>query len=158
MPVSVFMESSPSSSPWADAYWKAVGVTVGQQADNEGHGARLVFQDKGLNRYIYSGFELKLYVDQCESYYHNLVSPYPKCYVITELSEDNVPVPILVSMSFDEAHAYLEGDDQIYAVEIPPEVYVWTEAYIIANYFPEKKTKRKFIDWKAEATARAKSS
>ena len=151
MPISIFMESRPSNSQWADEYWKAVGVTVGQHADAGIDRVRLVFEEQGLKRYLYSGFQLKLYVDQCESYYHNLVSPYPKCYVITEINEEGVPVPILVSMSFDEAHAYLEGDDQIYAVEIPPEVYVWTEAYVIANYFPEKKIKRKFNDWKAEA-------
>ena len=154
LPVSVFMESRPSASPWADEYWTAFGVTVGQHGDTENREARLVYQEQGHSRYIFSGFHLKLYVDQCESYYHNLVSPHPKCYVITELNEDGVPVPILVSMSFDEAHAYLEGDDEIFAVEIPPEVYVWTEAYVIANYFPEKKIKRKFNDWKAEAKAK----
>jgi hypothetical protein len=53
-------------------------------------------------------------------------------------------------MSFDEAHAYLEGDDEIYAVDVPGELYRWTEAYVIAHYFPEKKKKRKLRDWSAD--------
>lgn len=153
MPVAVIMESRPSSSPWAEEYWQAVGVAVGRQGDTESIQSRLIYEEQGVRRFMYSGFHLRLYVDQCESYYHNLVSPNPRCYVITELSEDAEPMPLLVSMSFDEAHAYLEGDDEIFAVEIPPEVYVWTEAYVIANYFPEKKTKRKLNDWKAESSA-----
>ena len=53
-------------------------------------------------------------------------------------------------MSFDEAHAYLEGEDEIYAVDVPPELYRWTEAFVIAHYFPQKKTKRKLRDWSAD--------
>ena len=53
---------------------------------------------------------------------------------------------------FDEAHAYLEGEDEIYAVDVPPELYLWAEAFVIANYFPEKKRKRKLRDWTADET------
>ena len=68
------------------------------------------------------------------------------------VADDGRPQPFLVSMSFDEAHAYLEGDDEIYAVDVPPELYRWTEAYVIANYFPEKKKKRKLRDWRAQGS------
>ena len=60
-------------------------------------------------------------------------------------------------MSFDEAHAYLEGDDEVYAVDVPAELYKWTEAYVIANYFPEKKKKRKLRDWSAEESGERRS-
>jgi hypothetical protein len=51
-------------------------------------------------------------------------------------------------MSFDEAHAYQENEDQAYSVEIPAELYEWMERYMIDNYFPEKRFKRKLKDWK----------
>jgi len=148
LPVSIIMEVRPSVSQWADEYWQAVGVTVGRSDDDNAQSPRLIFEQGQTRRYLYSGFYLKLYVDQCESYYHNMISPEPRCYIITEVDEASVPRPLLVSMSFDEAHAYLEGDDEIFAVDIPPEVYVWTEAYVFANYFPEKKIKRKRNNWK----------
>jgi hypothetical protein len=54
-------------------------------------------------------------------------------------------------MSFDEAHAYVEGDDEIYDVDIPPELYVWVEAYVLINYVAEKRKKRKRVDWKEKS-------
>jgi hypothetical protein len=55
-------------------------------------------------------------------------------------------------MSFDEAHAYLEGEDEIYAVDVPPELYRWTESFVISNYFPERKRKRKLRNWSADGS------
>ena len=53
----------------------------------------------------------------------------------------------LLTLSFDEAHAYLEGDENLYTVPMPPEIYRWVEAYVLAHYVPEKRTKRKRRDW-----------
>ncbi len=151
MPVSVIMEARPSKSRWVDETWHAIGITAGEHSRIEALEPELIFAENGIRRYLHRGFTLRLFVDQCESYYHNMVSPNPRCYVITEVDEEGVPQPLLVSMSFDEAHAYLEGEDDIFAVDIPPEIYVWTEAYVIANYFPEKKTRRKRNDWKNQS-------
>lgn len=63
----------------------------------------------------------------------------------------DMPVPYLVSLSFDEVHAYLEGDEQVFAVEIPPELYKWSEAFILTHYVATKKTKRKLKNWKTQA-------
>ena len=76
------------------------------------------------------------------------MSPNPGCYVITDKETDEAPIPFKVSMSFDEAHSYQEGGKEIYAVAIPNELYQWIEAYVLDNYFPEKKRKRKLNDWK----------
>jgi len=62
-----------------------------------------------------------------------------------------MPTPYLVSLSFDEVHAYLEGDEQVYAVGIPPDLYQWSEAFILTHYVAIKKTKRKLKDWKTQA-------
>jgi hypothetical protein len=50
-------------------------------------------------------------------------------------------------LSFDEVHAYLEGDEQIYSVPIPQQLYQWAEAYVLTNYVAIKKTKRKRKNW-----------
>ncbi len=111
----------------------------------------LLREEDGVAFFLVGGLHVRLYADECESYYHNLRSPTPRAYVIARTEESGGrPEPFLVSMSFDEAHAYLEGDDDIFAVDLPPELYRWTEAFVLANYFPEKKKKRKLIDWSAE--------
>lgn len=154
-PVSVLLERRPSTAnAWADYSWSAVGLVTGTRHD--GDGPTLVHQDKGVEQYLFGGLQVALFVDECESYYHNLMSPRPCCYVVArhpgEEDEDGEikdhPDPFLVSMSFDEAHSYLEGDDLVFAMEIPPELYRWTEAYILTHYAPEKKTKRRLKDWR----------
>ena len=54
-----------------------------------------------------------------------------------------VPVPVLVTLSFDEANAYGEGGATVYHVAIPAELYAWVERYVLTHYVPEKKYKRK---------------
>ena len=53
-------------------------------------------------------------------------------------------------------HAYLEGDEQVYAVEIPPELYKWTEAFVLTHYIATKKTKRKLTNWKEQPQEKAR--
>ena len=62
-------------------------------------------------------------------------------------SDGEMPVPYLASLSFDEVHAYLEGDEQIYSVEIPAELYQWAEAYVLTHYVAIRKIKRKLKNW-----------
>ena len=139
------MESSPSSSPWADVSWNAVGIcaVAGDRTDTE-----KTVQHGKFEQYIYNDLKLRLFIDECESYYHNLMSPQPGCFIVARESDNGRPVPFLVSLSFDEAHAYHEGDDLVYSVPVPAELYRWTEAFIIENYIPEKRKKRKRQNWK----------
>lgn len=143
--VSVIMERRLSTSPWADYTWNAVGVTVA--SDNVATEPVKIFEEGGVARFQHFGLNMELHKDECESYYHNLVSPTPRCFVMAEPDEEP-PIPFLVSMSFDEAHAYQEGDSEVYAVDIPPELYRWCEAYVLQHYKPEKKLKRKLTNWR----------
>ena len=150
MPVSVIMEKRLCDNPWVDYSFAAVGVITGDHSQ-DGQ-ARKIHQQDGSERYLYPGLSVQLYADECESYYHNLMSPQPGCYVVAAEGDDDneIPRPYLVSLSFDEVHAYLEGDEQIYAVEIPPELYKWTEAFVLTHYIATKKTKRKLKNWKEQ--------
>jgi hypothetical protein len=148
-PVSVILERRPATSRWAEHVWSAAGIAVGRHGGDEA--SRLVRKVRDTAYFLVGDLQVTLHADECESYYYNLVSDSPRAYVVAHLSsEDGQPHPFLVSMSFDEAHAYLEGEDEIYAVDVPGELYRWTEAYVIANYFPEKKRKRKLRDWTAD--------
>ena len=145
------MQQSPSESPWADDNWQAVGISAGDSAQAAGDQTPVKILEKGgVRQFLYPGFQVALYVDECESYYHNLISPMPRCYVVADTDVDEVPTPIMVSLSFDEAHAYLEGEHVVYAVEMPAELYRWSEAFVLAHYVPEKKKKRKLNDWKGD--------
>jgi len=147
-PVAVIMQQSPSASAWVDDSWEAVGILAGSDGlAGADQSVEKISERDGVKRFLHRGFTLTLHVDECESYYHNLMSPSPHCYVVASLEENDVPVPMLVSLSFDEAHAYLEGDETLYVVPLPAEIYRWTEAFVLCHYVPEKRTKRKRRDW-----------
>ena len=150
MPVTVLMASRPGVTRWAGRQWEATGVAVTTTGGGEGE----VVVDQGDYQQVrYGGLEVRLYQDETESYYHNLMSPQPGCYIVATIDEEDeneVPVPILVTMSFDQAQAYHEGGESVFAVPIPDELYAWVEAYVLQYYVPEKKRKRKLVNWKKE--------
>jgi len=148
-PVAVILEKHPGVTRWATHIWKAVAVVVAEPQQTRQLHKINEFADR--TQYLYAGLSVQLHVDQCESYYHNFKSPQPSCYVMARFTDEGTPQPFLVSMSFDEAQAHAEGDDEVYAVPIPPELYRWSEQFMLAHYFPEKKHKRKREDWKTQA-------
>jgi len=137
--VAVLMEKKPSSHPWADFSYEALGVVV-REAEEEKSLSR-VYHNDGIEHFLVTGLGMRLYPDECESYYHNLMSPEPGCFIVAGQPEEDgdMPLPYLVSLSFDEVHAYLEGDEQVYSVPIPPELYRWAEAYVLTHYVAIKK-------------------
>ncbi len=145
--LAVVMEKQPSTHPWADFRFDAIGVVV-RDAETESSVTR-IYQDGDVEHFLVSGLTLRLHLDECESYYHNLMSPEPGCFIVASQPDSaaEMPIPYLVSLSFDEVHAYLEGDEQIYSVEIPPQLYRWAEAYVLTHYVAIKKTKRKLKNW-----------
>ena len=145
--IAVVMEKQPSTHPWADFRYDAIGV-VERDEETEATVTR-IYQDGDTEHFLVTGLTLRLYPDECESYYHNLMSPEPGCFIVASQPEsgDEMPRPYLVSLSFDEVHSYLEGDEQIYSVEIPARLYQWAEAYVLTHYVAIKKTKRKLRNW-----------
>ena len=150
LPISVIMEKRPSDHAWVNFTYEAIGVVTSEHLQDDQ--TTKIYERDGIERYLFSGLSLQLHLDECESYYHNLMSPHPGCFIVAGEPEtsDEMPEPYLVSLSFDEVHAYLEGDEVVYAVEIPPELYKWTEAYILTHYAATKKTKRKLKNWKEQ--------
>lgn len=157
--ISVIMESRPSAHLWVDEVWDARGVLVASLGSSAGDDGSEIerevktIEQGDVKQLIYSGMKIRLFLDECESYYHNMMSPEPGCFIVARAEDvdgdsTDVPIPILVTLSFDEAHSYLEGDDTVYAVPIPAELYRWLETYVIENYVAEKRLKRKRVDWK----------
>ncbi|WP_020559790.1 DUF3305 domain-containing protein [Thiofilum flexile] len=143
LPIVAILEKRPSVSRWADAYWTATGVIVGERSEAP---ATLLHASNDIEQYIYPGLQAKLHLDECESYYHNLKSPYPSGYILATLATDGTPIPYYFTLSFDEANSYLQGSAQVYPVPLPAELYQWLEAYVLEHYAPEPRKKRRLTD------------
>ena len=155
-PVSVLMERRKvEGNPWISESWKALGVTVGTgPTAADCAGPLCLVSGAEAAQFLWTGLEVELFADEAESYYHNLMVGTPGCYIVVRTRSDGMPEPVLVSLSFDAGQAYQEGDETVYSVPLPPELYRAAEAFVIAHYVPEKKRKRKLENWKEAANER----
>ena len=143
-PVSVVMQRIPvKGNRWIDHRWEVVGVTGGRPARIDTAADLPIHETEQPSQTLYPGLEIKLFLDQCESYYHNLLAPRPVCYVVVRRNDAGIPFPALVSASFDEANAYLEADEEVFPVDLQPELYRWVEAFVLEHYVPQKRFKRR---------------
>lgn len=141
----------PGPQRWDSGGWQVSGVIAGghvaadQHAGDDTPAASLPLKD---NLKLWPGLHLYVHVDEAESYYFNLASDSPRVFVVSRDDDERGFEPFLATLSFDEAAAYEEGEDRVWAVDMPPEVHQWLEQFVLGNFFPEKRRKRKRDDWK----------
>ena len=133
--------------PWMPRTWQVIGVVADGDQSVPGEVSLSAEGEDGMR--IYRGLQVHLHPDEAESYYHNLTVDQPRCFVVTRDDDAGEQAPFLVTLSYDEANAYLEGDDQVHAVDLAPELYRWVEGYVLSHYLPAQRKKRKRTNWKA---------
>jgi hypothetical protein len=162
-PVSVLMERKLGrSGPWSAYQWSCVAVVAGQDMVEGEAGITPVSDDGEQARFMYSGLNVSLFKDGCESYWYNLQSETPYLFVIChhdEVAEDESMAvePVIVSANQDEANAHMESEDLVFSVPMPDRVIDWLERYVVEHYDPVIKKKRKRRNWAEESEDNAKS-
>ncbi len=156
IPVTVLVECRQArSGRWVEDQWEAVAVVAGKDVTTDESKTTLVHEDAECRRYLWSGLRLSLYKDACESYWYNLMSGKPYLYVICYADEDEDGatslIPALVSADQQEATGHMETDDQVYSVPMPEQVHQWLERFVVENYVPAQKKKRKRQQWAKES-------
>lgn len=146
--VSVIMERSEvRRGQWSYPQWTVSGVVAMDSVPTGGLQKTQIHSDGEVDRYLWTGLSLVLYQDAAESYWYNLQGQQPSLFVVCRAADDDDPnselVPVLVTADHDEGGAYLEGDDSVFVVPIPQEVYVALERFVVNHYMPQEKRKRK---------------
>ncbi|QBY54060.1 DUF3305 domain-containing protein [Cupriavidus oxalaticus] len=109
-------------------------------------------------RWLYPGFEVELFRDQGEGYYLNLTSTTPCWFVLWRMPEDEDgggtgedahPVPMTVTLSYNEAGRWLDAGEIVENVPLAPEQRDWLQAYVNEHYRPEPKQRRRPESFKA---------
>lgn len=157
IPVSVVLERRIARvGPWSQVQWEAVAAVAGEAVVSERGAATLVHEDEESRRYLWPGLVVELFPDGCEGYWYNLLSERPSLFVVCferdEEEDDEIElIPAIVTASQDEANAHLETDDPVYSVPMPDRIVESVERYVVENYEPEVKKKRKRDDWARES-------
>lgn len=146
-PVSIMVDyQATPDNRWQAGHWRVSGLVAGGQG--EGVRQTPLHADAGQQQTLWTGFNVELHKDEAESYYFNIVSDTPRTFVICTLNDNGPLQPLIVTLSYDEAASYLESDDIVESVAMPAELYRWVEQFVLENYLPQKKKKRKRENWK----------
>lgn len=138
--VTVIMERRQLNSRWRSEEWQACGVVL-ESGDGDPE-ARVIFDDGRLQRVLHPGFSVDLYRDEAENYWLNVSATEPKVFVLWR-QEDGVVRPALVTVSFGEAARWMDSNEQVDGVPMPPEIYRWVGEFVETYYRPEEPTKKK---------------
>lgn len=160
--VSVIMERRDKRrGQWAFVEWEAVGVLPAADDGPTALERRLIHSAADCDRFMWPGFQLTLYKDDAESYWNNLMAQSPSLFVVCrdkETAHGNELEPFLVTANYDEIIGYQEVDDQVFSVPIPADIYEWLERYIVQNYEPPQRKKRRRANWKEQQHGTKKAS
>ena len=154
--VAVVLNRKPSKHRWLRHNWTIKGLVVSSQDSvSKARGECVRSDPEEGEDFLWGGLTLRLFKDQVESYYHNLMAPQPALYIILRSQEQDepqpgAPKPVRVSASFDEANAYVESDDDAQPAPMPAEIYPWVERFVLTHYAPERPIKRKRQNWKEQ--------
>jgi len=152
--VGVLLERSEVtlSSGFTHRRWALAELVLRPESDSaqSGRCKTVVEHSEQRSCFMWTGFELAFYRDGGESYWHALVGEQQQVYVVCQEDEEDEMAPILVTADYDEAMAYQEADDLVLSCEMPAEIYQTLERFVLENYTPEQKRRRKRKQWHSQ--------
>jgi Protein of unknown function (DUF3305) len=138
---SVNFRKRPVNSRWVDFEWDTASVSVADDLlmERSGPTDRVVGNEE---QWRYDGERIELHPSEGEGYWLNLNSPQPCIFVMWRLEEgDEVPRPVVVTVSYNEAGRMLDAGDHVDNVPMPDDLKGALVAYTTAHYKPEPKKK-----------------
>ncbi|MCX7692647.1 DUF3305 domain-containing protein [Tepidimonas taiwanensis] len=94
-----------------------------------------------VHHWGFPGFPVVLHPEDAEGLYLNLTSPQPCFWVMWREgeSEDELPAPQIVTLSYHDAGRWLDAQERVDQVPAPADVVRWMAAFVEHHYRPEPK-------------------
>ena len=121
------------SGRWEAQRWEPVGIVP-----DPGGARHVILDEPRRTRWLHPGFAVTLYRDEAEGYYLNLSTGTPYVFVMWR-EEDGVGVPMIVTVSYNEAGRMMDGGENVEGVAMPPDMANWVAAFTDEHYRPEPK-------------------
>ncbi|HEY8606181.1 MAG TPA: DUF3305 domain-containing protein [Noviherbaspirillum sp.] len=142
--IAVVMQRTPLASRWQPYQWKPVEVTADPLL--AGVDRRCLRNDEADTRWLFGGFDVKLYRDEAEGYFLNADAPQPCWFVMWRLEGVDgaeVAVPKQVTLSYNQAARLMDGGEQVDTLPASPAIIERLNAFVQEYYRPEPKRKRR---------------
>ena len=100
-----------------------------------------------LMRIKFGGHQIRLYRDEAEGYLLNISSPHPKVFVLWRM-QDELAQPQRVTVSYYEGARWMDSDERVDGIPLPPELLPWIHDFAIQHYTPEAKKAKRYASSK----------
>jgi Protein of unknown function (DUF3305) len=130
-------------SRWADYAWEPLAVAFSERAQMSE--TPLASGEAGQASWTWHAQTMDLHPSEGEGYWLNLTSETPCLFVMWRMEEgDDVPRPVVVTASYNEAGRMLDAGDRVDRVPMPGAMQAALAEYTMKFYKPEvrKKVKR----------------
>jgi hypothetical protein len=155
-PVAVWFRKRAVVSRWADFEWEPASVELAQ-AEPALTLSELI--RNGETQWRWHGVAMDLHPSEGEGYWLNLTSESPCVFVMwrkdDDAPHDDVPKPVVVTASYNEAGRMLDAGDRVDRVAMPEAMQAALAEYTMKFYKPEKRRKVKRNDPFADRLAAA---
>jgi hypothetical protein len=141
--LAVVIEREAQPNRWEDWRFRIAEVLPDEGAF--GREPRLLRDDGKFARWLHPGFRLELFRDEAEGYYLNLSSGSPVWFVTWRIAEEDPSRawPEILSVSYNEAGRWLDAQERVDNLPLPPDVVAWLQAYADEHYRPEPKRRQR---------------
>ena len=135
------------SAHWQPFRW--VLDSVVPDAHAFGDAPRCLREDGGEALWLHPGFKAELFRDDAEGYHLNVTTPAPCWFVLWRMevapAEGTEPraMPVVVSLSYNEAGRWLDAQETVEQVPAPVEVVDWVRAFASEHYVIEPKKRKR---------------
>lgn len=139
--VAVVLERTADPNPWEAFSFRLVDVVPDEGAF--GSEPRKLWDDGKLSRWLYPGFALDLFADECKGYFLNLTSGQPSWFVSWRpLDEDPSQVEVTAaSVSYIEADRRMAAEERVESVPLAPELCEWLQDFTNRHFRPDGRRK-----------------
>lgn len=141
--VAVVMRRETQPNRWEDWRFEIGDVVPDEPAF--GTAPRLLRDDGRNASWLHPGFTVTLFDDEGEGYYLNLSSGTPVWFVMwrRDDADPSQALPQAVTLSYNEAGRWLDAQERVDNVPLPPDVREWLQVWTDTNYKPEPKQRRR---------------
>jgi hypothetical protein len=97
-------------------------------------------------RWLFGGFEVRLFSDEAEGYFLNVSAPAPCWFIMwrmEEVDDVEIAVPKVVTLSYHEGARLMDGGEKVDTIPVSPEIVERMTAFVKTYYVPEQKRKRR---------------
>jgi hypothetical protein len=142
--IGVVMQRTPLNNRWQPYQWRPMEI-VANAILPEG-APRCLLDDPADIRWLFTGFDIKLFSDEGEGYFLNISSPTPCWFIMwrmEELDGTEIAVPKAVTLSYNEAARLMDGGEQVDTLPASAGIVERLSAFTAEYYKPEPKGKRR---------------